>query len=316
MQYVAGNRFPIKQVRDALALARVCLTGQASMPTPLPVRERMKCLRFYFHADGIRRLFSVSNRSGARWIQLALELALDLAAGGDGEYVYENDHFYPRHGMMFQRLDWRVPTGEWESQHARTTGPAMAPEKCFVTHNPFYRVRTNQVMNMKTIVVTRAIPAILLSLHSKFGRAAQRPGVDRNDGAAFDWDASLSRQIAFFNSWGDVVRWHPRIRHYRYEEMKADPVGTHMEIADFWGFRIPEDCMAEGLRRASKTEMMKRMPPEHHAQNMRVSIRNGDAKQTLSDDRLRHIIGRLNRELVHDFGYAFDLNTPYDTIYD
>lgn len=315
-KHVVLSRTPVKQTWDLLALAQVLVRGNVANETRLSIRQKARCVRFYFEPNGIRRLWVSMPRSGARWSQLALALALDLDAGGDGEYVYEKDIFYPTRGHICQRLDWRVPTGEWEAQHSRSSGPVLGEQKFFVFHNAYYRLRILHVKAMKTVVVTRSILAVLASLFFKFSQVKDRPNVSLDDEYSFDWDASLDRIIGFYNSWGEVMRWHPNIRHYKYEDMKADPVGAHMEILDFWGLPASEECMAEGLRRASKKEMLKHMPPEERECNLRVSTRGSAERKVISEARLRHIVDRLNRELIHDFGYAYDYDTPYNTAYD
>lgn len=315
-KHILLSRTPVKQIWDLLALAQVLVRGNVSTETRLSIRQKARCVRFYFEPNGIRRLWVNTPRSGGRWSQLALTLALNLAAGGDGEYVYENDIFYPSRGHICQRLDWRVPTGEWETQHARKSGPVLGDQKFFVFHNPYFRLRILPVREMKTVLVTRSILAILASRFYKFSQAKSRPSVSLDDQDSFDWDASLDCIIGFYNSWGDVMRWHPNVRHYKYEDMMADLVGTHMEVLDFWGLKVPEDCMAEGLRRSSKTEMLKHMPPQERERNLRVSTRSSEERKVISEARLRYIVDRLNRELIHDFGYAYDYDTPYNTAYD
>lgn len=314
-KHLALNRFPLKHIWDSLSLVQILVRGEPNYRRSLSFKQKLDCMKFYFSADGIRRLQVAPPRSGNRWGQFGLALALDLANGGDGEYTFENNVFFPRDGLICQRLDWRVPIGDTEREHYRTGGPVLGTQYYFVSHNAYFYVRSAVLKKMKIVVVTRSILAILESRYLKFANGPYHPEVTMDDEDSFDWDSSLTRVIEFFNSWGDVMRWHPNIRHYKYEDLKADPVRTHSEMFDFWGLNIPEDCIAEGFRRASKKEMLKRMPPAHPARSS-ISTRGSDQRGIISDDRKRYIIDRLNRELIFDFGHNLDDETEYGVAYD
>jgi hypothetical protein len=305
------NRFPCKDAWDTLAIAQLLLRGDVANATPLSMTQKKACLRFYFDAGGVTRLLAVSNRSGARWLQLAIELALDLQRGGTGEYTFEQDHYYPDKGQLFARLDWRAPSGLWVEQHARASGgPVLENLPFLVTHNNYAQLRTRRAAEMKTVFVTRSIPAIIASLYNKFANIENRAGT------SFDWDQYVGKAVDYFNSWGDVMTWHPAIRHYKYEDLKANPLATYMEILNFWGMPVDEANMAEGLFRASKQEMLKRMPSEAHENNLRISTKKKSQRRIIPEDRLCCIIEHLDRDLKYDFGYSFDMDTPYDTVYD
>ena len=105
--------------------------------------------------------------------------------------------------------------------------------------NPYFRIRCAQLKNMKIVVSTRSIPETLESRYFKQMTDPDLPAVSPGDEDSFDWDKYLADAIEFTNSWGDVLTWHRSIRHYRYEDLKADPVECHKEILDFWGFDVP-----------------------------------------------------------------------------
>ena len=250
LKHIALNRFPLKHIWDSLSLMQILMRGDPNYQRPLSLKQKLDCIKFYFSADRIRCLRVAPPRSGSGWGQLGLALALDLANGGDGEYTFENHTFYPREGLNCQRLDWRVPSGDTERMYYRGGDPALGTQYYFVSHNAYFRIRSAMLKNMKIVVITRSILAILESRYLKFARNPNNPEVTMGDEDSFDWDGSLARIIEFFNSWGDVMRWHPNIRHYMFEDLKADPVGTHREMLNFWGLHAPDDCIAEGFRRA------------------------------------------------------------------
>ena len=310
------NRFPCKQTWDFLALAQIFLSGNMASGNALTFAQKMACLKFYFQADNVSRLFICPPRSGSRWSQLVIELALDLQRGGPGTYVCELDHFWPEKGQRFARLDWRWPTGAWIKQHKRAGGPVVEKLDFFVARISYGQTRTRRVPKMNIVLVTRSIPAILASLYTKLGKNGDSSTSDQEKDASFNWEWFISKLIAHYNSWGDVMTWHPSIRHYKYENLKADPLGTHMEILDFWGMPVDESNMAEALFRASKQEMLKHLPDKAVVENARISIRSQEDRLVLTESRLKWILDRLDRDLKYDFGHQLDENTSYNKPYE
>lgn len=305
---IALNRFPCKDLWDMLAIGQLMLRGDVANRAPLSARQKLNCLKFYFNAHGVDRLFAISNRSGSRWSQLSIELALDLQRGGSGEYAYDRDHYYPTRGQLFSKLDWRTPSGLWLEQHARENGPVIDELTFLVTHNNFSQLRTRHAKKMKTVLVTRSIPAVLSSLHHKLGAPAEGD-------ESFPLESFLQRSIDYYNSWGDVMTWHPAIRHFKYEDIYADPVRAHMEMLEFWGLPVEEKHMIDALARTTKQEMLKRMPPASKSRNKRISTRSQAERRVFTEAQFHYIIDRLNRDLKYDFGYGYDYDTPYDTAY-
>ena len=86
------SRSPLKGMTDAVAIAKILLTGNLLHERQNNFRsvsweKRLKCLSFYFGAGGVDRLHAMMPRSGSHWSELGLSLAIDLANGGDGEYA-------------------------------------------------------------------------------------------------------------------------------------------------------------------------------------------------------------------------------------
>ena len=119
------NRFPLKHAADLLSISAIAVFGDRVYGEPLDFRKRLACLRFYFTADEVTRLHACLPRAGSIWSELGMRLAIELAAGGDGEYTYENGLFWPTNGLAYRRLDWRVPMGSIERMFLRANAPAL-----------------------------------------------------------------------------------------------------------------------------------------------------------------------------------------------
>ncbi len=315
-KHITLNRFPFKHTTDAAALLKIIVAGNPITDDPIGLAGRWRCLHFYFSANGVDRLHAGTARSGILWSELAVALAIDLANGGDGEYTHNSDILWPTKGILYRRLDWRIPMLGAARTYLTEPNASLGPHLYWHSRLPYFRIRTSRLKKMRILVTTRSILEILESRFFKHAGYWAHPEVSADNPNSFNWDKYVTEAIEFCNSWGDVISWHPNIRHYKFEDLKADPIDCHSEILGFWGFKVPRECIVEGLHRASKEEMKKRQPVREEA-NYRVSSRTKEERgKVLSPERKRHIVDRLNRELVHNFGYTYDYSTDYGNVYD
>jgi hypothetical protein len=298
------NRFPAKDIWDALSL------GQLFLRPDFDFRQKLNCLGFYFDGGKIDNVCATLSRSGYGWYSLAIALAMDLAAGGKGDYAYIDNWWHPSGGVRYTKLDWRVPAGTMNDDLlGLITEPVL-----YHTHHPYYRLRCRKVKNMNVVVVVRSILESLEGNFFKVGNSSFWPEVTLDDEDSFNWDRYLDDDIEFYNSWGDVATWHPRCLIVRYHELKADQVGTLKAMTDFWKLDIPLECLEEALKRTSKKAMADKVPKDEHATNSRVSYRK--ERGVISESRKKHILGRLQRELIHDLGYDYSDSHEWGHVYE
>jgi len=308
---IAANRAPIKQAWDGMAVAKILLNGDPYGGKPVNFSTRLDCLKFYLHGGPVSRLHAALPRSGQSWAELAMTLALDLSEGGDGEYTYEDDIFFPSKGLAYRRLDWRVPLGDVETMYQRAEGPTLGKMYYYHSRNAYFRIRSAQLKKMQIVVQVRSILDSLESRFVKFSNASHLADVSIADEESFDWDSATSRAVEFCNSWGDALRWHPSIFLVRYEELKREPVAGLREILNFWGFDIADDYICEGLRRTERNEMLKRIPAELRDRNSEAGNRDAGQRGILSATRRKKIIDCLNSNLIHPLGYNYDNDMEY-----
>ena len=326
---IARNRFPLKHIWDSLALAQIYARRDLSLA------GKSDCIRFYFGSAGIRNLFATLTRSGSHWSLLGIAIARDLAKGGVGEYEFMNDFLLPRSGVVYTKLDWREPTGDWDpvldpaifgiihtKRNAAATSGAQHGMKfdpiIFHTHHPYFRLRCARLKRMQVAVVLRSIYDSMESKYFKhitlLGMGVQplefesvatgecRPTPTPENEYNFPWKTLLGDAIEFYNSWGDAMKWHPNIRLFRYEDLLAEPAAAHQELTDYWGMDLPAECVEEAFRRITKEEMKKKLPGGRTETTSRLAIRNRGT--TMPPARIELIREQLERRLVHDFGYG------------
>ena len=298
------NRFPAKQIWDALALIQVGIRPDFNF------HQKMDCWKFYFQGNEIENLYATVFRTGAGWSMLALNLALDLAEGGDGEYEYHDSFWYPSTGYKWVRLDWRVPAeGLENTMHSLVRNPAH-----YHTHHPYYRLRYRRLKKMNIVILVRSVLESLESNFVKIGGSSRWPEIKVDNESSFPWDRHLDDLIEFYNSWGDYARHHSNCMIVRYHELKGDSLNGLKVISDFWNLDIPRDCLEEALSRTTKAAMKKKIPQEESLANRRVSFRK--ERGVLSESLCKHILERLQRELIHDFGYDYSDKHEWGRYYD
>lgn len=291
------NTAPVKLARNAASLVRLFADGA------VPLAEKLRCVRFYLDAAGGTRLCATLPRSGRHYSMLALQVAADLARGGDGEYEFfsygtrQNGYVegaWLVHGEKpMQPIDWRL------ARDPARFAAVMRP-RIYHTHMPYYRIPALLAARMDTVVLVRDLRD---SLASQLVRDTQ----GRNDETAFVESGAIDEAIRFTNSWGSRTKRSPdRVTVVRYEDLMADPAGQLARMAARWHLDLPEECLHEAVRRTSRDEMRKRMPVEAHDANSRVGLKSGGngcspAMRALIEERLRT---SLRFTFGYDYGYA------------
>ena len=245
-----------------------------------------------------------------------------------------NDFWQPRGGVVYTKLDWREPVGNWDpvldpaifgivhtKRHAAAPSDAqngMTYDPVILhTHHPYFRLRCARLKRMRIAVVLRSIYDSMESKYFKhitlLGMGVQPLEYEPSTGGKgappapeneyhFPWKSLVGDAIEFYNSWGDAMRWHPKIRLFSYEDLVAEPAAAHRELTDFWGLNLPAECVEEAFRRITKDEMKKKLPGGRTESTSRVAIRDQGA--TMPPARIEFIREQLERRLIHDFGYG------------
>ncbi len=301
---IVMSRFPGKHIWDMLSLAQITLRKD------LNGKQKLNCLKFYFDAGGINNLFATFHRSGSRWVSLTLDLALDLANGGKGEYHLDSNAWFIEGGIHYSKFDWRTPAGV----------PSVSTKEWnvfpvyFHTHNPYHRTRCMRTKDMKTVILVRSILESLESIYFKQSNSSRWPEVTLDDEDSFPWDRYVDDGVEFYNSWGDAMQWHRNCLLVRYNEVFDDPVNSFQAISDHWDLGLPRECIERALELSSKSAMKKKLEQGNVEENIRVSFRK--ERGHLSKERSQYILDRLQKELIHDLGVDYSQSHNWGRQYD
>ena len=325
---IARNHMPLKLAWDGMALAQLALRRD------LNLRQKSAALRFYFDAGGVENLYPTLTRSGSHWSLLGLALAYDLANGGDGDYDYGDEFWLPHGNVIYSKLDWREPTNTFDPHADLAIGSIHYAKKralegvgkgclplVYHSHHSYFRLRTARLKKMRVAILLRNIYD---SMESKLYKhrvvvasgntplevasiSGSLPEPCEENDFNFPWDNLLNDAIEFYNSWGDVMRWHRSVCVFHYDDMMANPVDAHKRLSNFWGLDLPDECIEEAFKRVTKSAMKKKLPDHLGEHNPRVAFRK--KSQTLTSERAAYIKTFLDRKLVHDFGYGSEWTT-------
>ena len=291
LKHIALNRFPLKHICDSLSLMQILLRGDPNYRRSLSPKQKLNCMKFYFTANGIDRLYATLPRSGFHYTMLAVEIALDLANGGDGEYYFEREFWWPKTGVRYNKLDWRTPIND-----PTKLGLYPVDTILYHTHQPFYRLRCARINKMKIIVQVRNIIEQLNSWSYRAPFSGVEPG-------QFPWRRHLADSIRFQNSWGDYIRHHDNVHTVKYEEVLASPAKNIETMMEFWGLDVPARCIEKAIEMTTKEEMKKRLSKDS-IYNKIISF--GEYRTNISCNITRNVIKIINKELLYDFGYTYN----------
>ena len=303
----------------------------------LDLRQKSSALAFYMTAGAVDNLYPTLTRSGSHWSLLGLAVAYDLAKGGDGNYDYGDEFWLPHGNVIYSKLDWREPTDTFNPDADLAIGSIYYAKKraregkgngclpmVYHSHHPYFRLRTLRLKKMRVAVLLRNIyysmesklykhRVVVASGNTPLEVASIRghlPEPKEENDFNFPWDNLLNDAVEFFNSWGDVMKWHPNIRVFHYDDMMADPASSHGELSKFWGLDLPQECIEEAFKRVEKSAMKKKLPVHLGEQNPRIAFRK--KSQTLTSERAAYIKEWLEEKLIYDFGYGSDWTSHRD----
>ena len=106
---------------------------------------------------------------------------------------------------------------------------------------------------MKIVIVLRDIFGSMTSKYYKLASSPDAPG--ETDDKVFQWKKLTMDAIEFFNSWGDVIRWHPNCLVFRYEDALERQAEVHQQMLTHWGISCPRECLEEAFSLLTKEKM-------------------------------------------------------------
>jgi len=109
--------------------------------------------------------------------------------------------------------------------------------------------------------------------------------------------------MRFMNRWGDIASRYPdQTLVLRYEDCRRDPLDTLDRLARHFGLDLSDRDLMAGVAVGSKEYMLTRQDPEIQERPVRL---DGAPGARFSARDLAVLRGLLERNLKHDFGYAY-----------
>lgn len=154
-------------------------------------------------------------------------------------------------------------------------------------------------------VVVRDIRKVLVSNYEKW-RAEYATSFSRyvaGDPRGKAYVCDVWWYVRFLNRWGEIARRYPdQTLVLRYEDFRADPLENLRRLARHFRLDLTDSDLLAGVAVGSKEYMMVRQDPQIREQPIRP---DGAAGARFSPKDLELLGGILDRNLKHDFGYAY-----------
>lgn len=253
------------------------------------IREALECVRFYFTAYGVGRLFAIASRAGCTYVLRIIDSAWDIAQGGTGEYYYETQKETWQPSYLETPCDLRTPL-----KKARSCDPDSRMPIIFSTRSPYHHIENRRKRNMKVVLLVRHLFDLFES---------ELLDMKVSDQEDFLRSGLIDFTIGFYNSWGKFLEDHHNALLVKYEELLENPCEVIKRMLRFWELDLPESCIRRAVAMCSKEEMIRRIPPEKLATNPRVSaVSHGGI---LSRDTAEFIKNKIKKHLRYSLGYDY-----------
>jgi hypothetical protein len=198
---------------------------------------------------------------------------------------------------LFYPADSRATAGI----RIREIFPKLSIDYLLHAHGPWKYSPLWGLDSAKTVFVTRNIPTMLFSYYKSRGKkyaSFEECLVDQK---------VMDRTLEFYNSWGRFCELHKNHMIVRYEDYKTSPVKTFSEMITFvFGITIPVELIQEALSYYSIENQKKREFSYTNEEHKHFHYKGAsDYSDQIPEKTLKYIYERINRELVHNFGYEY-----------
>lgn len=230
--------------------------------------------------------------SGTHWIKWMLSHALAHRYGVEPPRYFNNDSSneligHPKHERIHPHL------------------PRIASSHSIPPYASEWRWLRGLRRPPPYAVVVRDIRKVLVSNYEKW-RADYATSFSRyvaGDPRGKAYVCDVWWYMRFLNRWGEIASRYPdQTLVLRYEDFRADPLENLRRLARHFCLDLSDSDLLAGVAVGSKEYMMARQDPQIQERPIRP---DGVAGARFSPRDLQVLGGILDRNLKHDFGYAY-----------
>jgi hypothetical protein len=243
-----------------------------------------------------KRYMATLPRSGTGYIIPLLTSAVDLGAGGTGEYYFLNDEW-------IHNINIECPSVLHDLVAVLKDGKTIHKDFFMFAHHPIQKSNVVRVSSMKVVFTVRNIFDQLESwmLHTR-----RRYGVSEDE---FIKRGYVERTISYFNYWGDFISSPNRVpdKDYiciRYEDLILDSLANISRIVTFWGLELSNSSLQTAVNICSQENMISKVPESMLNTNQRITVRDNRG-ELFSGKNMSYIKRAIRDGLKYDFGYRY-----------
>jgi len=240
-------------------------------------------------------------KSGWNWTGDIVTYSVVKHLTGKFEVTYKDGETLKTSEVKPYRLFWPADSRATQAKKLSRLFPDLSLDYCLHSHAAWKYAPLWGLDEAKTVFVTRNIPTMMFSYYKS--RGDKYASLDE---CIID-DKLLDRCIGFYNSWGEFCTRHKQHRIFRFEDYKAKPLATFAELIDYiFGLTVPRQIIQEALDYYSIEKQKEREFKFNPDEKKHFHFKGAsDYSKDIPEKSLQYIYGRLDRELVHQFGYEY-----------
>lgn len=259
----------------------------------VPLSRIFEYWKFFINPYCNKFLISLP-RAGWNYVELVLDLAVDIENGGEGNYYYdENTEYWMPDTKIANVFDWNTPAKLDENEINLIKNKGL---NCyFNNHSPLSELFSYNIEKLNGVVLIRDM---ISYLESRFYHLGYKDG---------DYDKFIQNSdalefvVRFFNDLNDHIISNDNIVVIKYEELMKSPLQNFKKISNQLNIIVSEESIDKAISLSSKENMQKRFDNKESLNtNRRISVKK---RKPFNQKELENITDYLSKNLKNDFGY-------------
>ena len=251
-----------------------------------------------------KRFLCTQPRSGTRYIKNLYKSALALSQGRSGKPSFNAKE----HCWNYETdLDgYSANLRNWVYDFKGFNLKKLHPYTITSAHHPIQKADLVDMKSVRPVFTLRnPIDGCKAWYHHADAKKPKEWYASRKIGLE-KWDL-ISRRIEkiiyHFNYWGEYIKNKKNGEDYlciKYEELVQDTINIFKSLLQFWGMEINENLLVKAAELNSYENTIKYVLEKGTSETKVITIRR---KTDFDEDVLALIKEKIDKELIHDFGY-------------
>ena len=248
-------------------------------------------------------LFATFPASGTNWTDDVMGYVLSKTFKGEHGIKYdENASSLKKGTIVSYRFIAPADSRTLNMPPIKEHFPELDLDYVFHTHGAWKESTLWWLDQARTMMIIRHIPTAI------FSYAAKRKGKYDNFEECLEKTGVLDRAIKFYNSWYSYGLKNPdNFYTFKYEDCRKDPQNNFSNAMEFlFQRKFDPALISEAIDFFSFENQKEREKKFNKDEKTHFHFKGKTSyRDEIADDTYRHILKRLDKELLSDFGYDY-----------